>query len=303
MLLRPVHPATDVPSLDDLFDLVAECDGHRPIGEHKYLDLRAGDPRGQLGLVAESESGEILAYVALTESRQAGTWAMELVTHPLHRSRSEVAALLEAGMERVRGVGGEAVRVWTFHPHLAELLEHAGFTPERELRQLRVPLPVAEAPRLPSDVEVRPFRVGRDEGAWLQVNNLAFEGHPENGRWTEEILESRERQPWFEAEGFRMAWEGGDLVGSCWTKLHEGGMGEIYVVSVHPAHRGRGLGRALVLEGLRHLAEVGGARIGMLYVDADNGPALALYRGLGFRLNHVDRSYGRTLLSRNGDRS
>ncbi len=29
----------------------------------------------------------------------------------------------------------------------------------------------------------------------------------------------------------------------------------------------------------------------MLYVDGDNTPALRLYEGLGFTLDHVDRAY------------
>ena len=29
----------------------------------------------------------------------------------------------------------------------------------------------------------------------------------------------------------------------------------------------------------------------MLYVDGENAPALALYRDLGFDVNHIDRAY------------
>ena len=68
--------------------------------------------------------------------------------------------------------------------------------------------------------------------------------------------------------GFLIAWDGDELVGSCWTKVHGGGVGEIYVIGVSPPHQGRGLGRALVLAGLDYLAAVKGCTEGMLYVDA-----------------------------------
>ncbi|MFP5327502.1 MAG: GNAT family N-acetyltransferase, partial [Acidimicrobiia bacterium] len=49
-------------------------------------------------------------------------------------------------------------------------------------------------------------------------------------------------------------------------------------------------GRALVLAGLESLANRG-IRVGMLYVDAANRPAVSLYEALGFEVDHVDRAY------------
>ncbi len=294
VLLRPVRRPDDVPTLELLFETITECDGHSPIGEHKYLDLLHAEPELVTGLVGE-EQGAAIAYVAVGPTQDGGTWAIEPALHPLHRDRSTTRRLVDAGVGRAVEAGADRVRCWAFLPNLVSVLEEAGFRPERELRQLRLALPISLRPSFPESVVVGPFRPGVDEESWLTVNNAAFAGHPENGAWTEEILEDRKGQSWFDPDGFRMAWDGEDLVGFCWTKVHDDGVGEIYVIGVSPHARGKGLGKALVLEGLRHLAEARHLSRAMLYVDSGNEAALELYQKLGFRLDHLDRALVRDL--------
>ena len=144
-----------------------------------------------------------------------------------------------------------------------------------------------------ASVEVRPFVPGRDEATWLEVNNRAFHWHPEQGGWDLETLRNREEQPWFDPAGFLLHERDGKLAAFCWTKVHahhDPPLGEIYVVAVDPSFRGLGLGRAMVLAGLDHLAGLG-LTVGMLYVDSDNAGARHLYQDLGFTTDHVDRAY------------
>ena len=65
-------------------------------------------------------------------------------------------------------------------------------------------------------------------------------------------------------------------------------LGEIYVIATDPDYAGIGLGRALTLAGLDHLARAG-LGVGMLHVEGDNTAAVALYDKLGFTSHSTHR--------------
>jgi mycothiol synthase len=145
---------------------------------------------------------------------------------------------------------------------------------------------------------VRTFVPGQDEAAWVEVNNRAFAGHPEQGAWTVDMLRAREQEPWFDPDGFLLAFDADGLAGSCWTKVHPphpphepDALGEIYVIGADPSRHGKGLGRALTAGSLQSLADRG-ITVGMLFVDGANEAAVGLYRSLGFNTSRTDCAYG-----------
>lgn len=138
---------------------------------------------------------------------------------------------------------------------------------------------------------VRTFRPGEDDAAWLAANAAAFAHHPEQGSLTQRDLDDRKGEPWFDPAGFFLAEREGEIVGFHWTKVHaEERLGEVYVVGVRPDAQGGGLGKALTSVGLRHLAAQG-LPTAMLYVDADNFSAVAVYERLGFVTHETDLMY------------
>jgi mycothiol synthase len=288
---RQLSPV-DVDAVHELLAAAERADGHPALSDHLRLDLLHGGRPGFAGLLARATGGEPLAaYVQVSRANESA--AVELVVHPdRRRDLPELGVeLLRAALGAIAADGGGTVRWWVAEPsatHVA-VASAIGLVPGRELHQLRRPLPAG----IPFELDTRPFEVGRDEEAWLAVNNRAFADHGEQGGWDLETIHRRETEAWFDPSGFLLHERDGRLAGFCWTKVHRDAtpaLGEIYVIAVDPDYHGLGLGRALTLAGLDHLAGRGIAT-GMLYVDADNTAAMAMYERLGFGIHRTDRAF------------
>jgi mycothiol synthase len=271
------------------------ADGVRPLSEATLLHLKYGGEPAALDLLLRA--GSMLAgFAHLDPAGAGGERGGELAVHPACRGKGFGRALAEALLAEA---GGAPVRLWAHGdlPAAARLAQVCGFRRDRELwRMLRPSRAPLATPALPAGVRLRTFVPGQDEAGWLTVNARAFASHPEQGRWTRQDLERREREPWFDPAGFFVAEREGRLAGFHWTKVHPGGsseegpVGEVYVVGVDPAEQGTGLGRALTLAGLGYLRDRGVKSV-MLYVDGANAPAIKLYTSLGFSHVSTDVMY------------
>jgi mycothiol synthase len=207
-----------------------------------------------------------------------------------------MAAMYQALSPTIAASGAKTVELWgkpaeSWHRSLAE---REGFDELRALHQLRCALPL-DGPVL----ETRSFVPGQDEERLITVNNRAFAAHPDQGGMTTDDLAAAAAQPWFNPDGIRLYDDPADsdrLAGFCWTKIHEPiaagepALGEIYAIGIHPDHHGQGLGKPMTAAGLAWLAQQG-LTTGMLYVEADNEPALRTYYKLGFEQHRTDRAW------------
>ncbi|HEX3455817.1 MAG TPA: hypothetical protein VHS03_14425, partial [Gaiellaceae bacterium] len=175
----------DVAAVRALADEVETETGIEPLGAETWAGLAGNSVLGDLGVLATDDAGRPVGY-AHASHHHPGEWSIELAAPA--RAGGERGHLLAAATDAVAATGGGRVTLWVHGASGAtdadDLAKAGGFAPERELLQLRVPLPLAEAPSWPTGVVVRTFRPREDDDAWLGVNNRAFAGHPEQGDWT-----------------------------------------------------------------------------------------------------------------------
>jgi len=294
--------ATAASAVFDLIGLAEIADGYRPVSDQFWVDLTSAtrDDLLRIRLTesgSESDSATPIAYAQVSPT--ATSWSVELVVRPDRRSDLEAitGTMMDAAITAASASTRDPIELsWLVYsptPTHEAIAERLGLAPRRRLYQMRRTLPT----NLDFTLSTRPFTPGSDDDAWLHVNRRAFSWHAEQGQWTHDTLHSRMSEPWFDPTGFLLHERDSRLAGFCWTKIHtdtKPALGEIYVIAVDPDFHGLGLGRALTLAGLHNMAERG-ITVGMLFVDADNTGAVALYTKLGFAIHRVDCMYQGTI--------
>ncbi|WP_211233257.1 GNAT family N-acetyltransferase [Brevibacterium album] len=231
-----------------------------------------------------------LADLLAEQGERAWFWS-----HGDHPAAAHLAAeagyarareLLQLTTNRLAGTAAEAPA--ESGGAVAEPGAAAGATasPDDTTAEAAAPLSLP-APQVPEGIVLRSAAPG-DAEDWARVNNAAFSWHPEQGGQPVSGYAARLADPAFDRDSVVMAERAADhrLAGFHETKMHSDHpsglrMGEVYVIAVDPQLHARGLGRALLLEGMRRLADAGAEAI-ELYVESDNASALPLYRGTGF---------------------
>jgi mycothiol synthase len=273
-------------SVLELIKAATDLDGVPPIAEHVLLHLRHGGDKSDSHLVIEKDD-QVIAYAHLDKTDLVAGPSVEAVVHPKYRGQGFGTSLLNEAIT----VCGDKTRVWSH----GDLMQAQSIATTLNLERLWANLQMSK--KLLEIKEVNPsFLPGIDDQAFLELNNKVFTDHPDQGGWSKSDFQVRVNEEWFDEKGFFVCEDKGKLIGFCWTKIHgahthshEGNeadhgheaIGEIYVLAIDPAYKGKGVGKDLTITGLNYL-KYQGLNSAMLYVGVENKAALNLYRSLGF---------------------
>lgn len=265
--------------MDDnrILEAAREADGVEALGEAfvRRLDsaVRADIDGQTVGLAVEHDG------------------VTEVAVHPAYRRRGVGTKLLDE-------IGAKQIWAHGDIPAARGLANDRGLEPVRTLLQMSKGSLPRELGAAPDGVVLETYpeaveRLGATEvdAQWLEVNNEAFNWHPEQGGWTSEDLDEARAADWFDPEGVLFAVERGRIVGFHWTKIHDADTGEVYVIGLSKLLQGRGVGGWLTQAGLVHMADAGVNTV-ILYVEGDNVAAVRTYQRLGFEESRRDVLYG-----------
>lgn len=269
----------DARAVAELLARCREADAQPALSEFKALRVPVANA---VRTLVSAEQGELQALAVAAWhptdlGEDAGYWASEIAIDPSIRSEAgyvEVLRHLAADL-------GRTPAYWAFNEMQEAAARRAGLREARAILEMHRGLPAPDHP-LPAGYVVRSFAPG-DEGLWLALNQQVFAHHPEAGAIDSADLALRMAQPWFDPAGLLILESDGGAAGYCWTKMHPGSVGEIYMIGLAPSHRGSGLAKPLTSSGLAHVARRG-AQEAMLYAEASNDVAVALYQSMGFEV-------------------
>ncbi|AQQ16026.1 Mycothiol acetyltransferase [Corynebacterium glaucum] len=272
--------------------LIAAAESHDGIAPLSEQFLRGLEDTSLNHTHHEVRRGEDVSGLAAC----APDGAVELVVHPAHRRQgvgSELLSLIDASSQPQFWAHGNL-------PAARAFAAAKGMVVTRELLVMSIDADELEAEiALPEGFELLDYAdacarwgQGSVDKQWLEVNNDAFSWHPEQGGWDLERLRRGMDTEWFDPRGVWLLYDGEELAGFHWTKEHPGNVGEVYVVGLASAYRGEGMGGPLMQAGLNHLVVRGSSQV-ILYVEADNRPAVKRYKEIGFTVaeSHVVYQY------------
>jgi mycothiol synthase len=252
--------------------------------------------------VAEA-GGEVIGCLNLTPELGIGRVVLECLVHPEHRRRSLATRLYSSAVSRASDLGARVVQAAVPEDNIAarSLASRLGFTFARRFLELTLKLPETQLPGVGQVAPgCRPLRRG-EEGTLAEIQNRSFAGTWGYHSCTVEEVAYRAGMSDCYPGGIVLISEADQPAGYCWTTIDTAGntgtqpsKGRIHMLGVLPEHRGKRLGKRVLLAGLSCL-EARDIELAEITVDSENIEACALYESVGFKTHSTTEWYEKAL--------
>lgn len=237
----------------------------------------------------EEADGSLVAWAVL----QFPAWhCLDYVVRPDARTAELESAILSWAGARLKAESADRGSQLPFYVSAREgdsariaAIEKAGFTREpwgyvHLVRDLTQPIPAHD---VPSGFVVRSLAGEREVDAYVAAHRAAFGSANMTADWRRATLLDPRYAP--ELDLVAIAPDG-TLAGFCvcWITPSINGrrIAQVEPLGILPAHQRRGLGRALLLEGLRRAKALGAAQM-EVNAESDNAASRGAYEAVGFR--------------------
>lgn len=246
--------------------------------EHELVRIPAEPDRTAVAV----EDGRLVGYITPRLN--------DLTVHPAFRRRGHGRRLVAVGLEIARLAGLPALTLYApMHLAATRAFVHAlGFRYHSSLWRFELaPDAAVPPPDFPADVVTRSFDPAAPLEPWVALLNEIFADHPTPISFSMETIRAVNALPEFDPDDILLvapASEPDAPIAFARVELERHGdelVGDVALIGVRRAWRGRGLGRELLRWSVARLRSTGAGGI-VLTVEARNERATRIYRAAGF---------------------
>jgi ribosomal protein S18 acetylase RimI-like enzyme len=317
LTMRPYAGEADLAPITELLNL---CDAADRLDDNYAIDdLRVEfadprlDPANDMRLWEDGD-GRLVAFGQTWINREGDKIDGSLYWRVLPSARGAGLEdeIMAWGCERIRAAGQEAGKpavIFSFtrdhDQYSQDVLRRHAMAPVRYFFRMTRPLdePIADA-ELPEGFVLRHVVSDADVAGWVEAFNQSFIDH-----WNFHPMTVEGHRHWLQHPAYRAERDliaeapDGTIAAFCFCEIdpednarNNRNEGWIGILGTRRGFRKLGLGRAMLLHGLRRL-KADGVDTAKLNVDAENPTgALRLYESVGFRVAQRGLSYSKELV-------
>lgn len=277
---------------DRIADFVSYCKKHKMEIDDSFLydeDLKSFEPSEENPTyIVTDDMDEIIgtASLIIDEYNRRGKKGRFRIFHSETLNMDCYNMLMKAILKHGEGLDKFNIFVPTVNKRMMEAFELLNFKTERySFLLLREDLEIPKF-NLPEDYDIRPFRIGIDEGIWCDVRNAGFaklQGS-ETPATPEMIVKMISAEDYIEG-GLMILYHKQEPVGvirGSMDEYEDEPIMNIGPLAIIPEYQGQGLGRSLLRASLRFAKDKDFKRT-ILCVNDENDRAKSLYIQEGFK--------------------